>query len=184
MCSEPGFGASVSGSLTTTGVGSPSRPRPVPKLGPFEIDHNQQLRRPWNRAESRVFRAAGLTSDPWGWRMNNRRHNHAGRSDHSTAHLSRHLLGDDDSFVGADRGFPAHWGAQPGLFRTCTTARSRVATLDGGSTTKSRRTNHGAEERRNLQLPSIDGEAVEQAVSTGAAKILLAAASAWVRRVP
>ena len=70
------------------------------------------------------------------------------------------------------------------LFRTCTTARSRVATLDGGSTTKSRRTNHGAEERRNLQLPSIDGEAVEQAVSTGAAKILLAAASAWMRRVP
>ena len=57
-------------------------------------------------------------------------------------------------------------------------------TLDGGSTTKSRRTNHGAEERRNLQLPSIDGEAVEQAVSTGAAKILLAAASAWMRRVP
>ena len=53
---------------------------------------------------------------------------------HATAHLSRHLLGDDDSFVGADRGFPAHWGAQPGLFRTCTTARSRVATLDGGST--------------------------------------------------
>ena len=25
-------------------------------------------------------------------------------------------------------------GAQPGLFRTCTAARSRVATLDGGST--------------------------------------------------
>ena len=25
-------------------------------------------------------------------------------------------------------------GAQPGLFRTCTTARSRVVTLDGGST--------------------------------------------------
>ena len=40
----------------------------------------------------------------------------------------------DDSFVGADRGFPAQLGAQPGLFRTCTTARSRVATLDGGST--------------------------------------------------
>ena len=34
----------------------------------------------------------------------------------------------------ADRGFPAHWGAQPGFFRICTTARSRVATLDGGST--------------------------------------------------
>ena len=49
-------------------------------------------------------------------------------------YLSRHLLGNDDSFVVADRGFPAHWGAQPGLFRTCTTARSRVATLDGGST--------------------------------------------------
>ena len=62
---------------------------------------------------------------------------YAGRSDHATAHLSRHLLGDDDSFVVADRGFPAHWGAQPGLFRTCTTARSRVATLDGGSTQKS-----------------------------------------------
>ena len=27
MCSEPGFGASVSGSLTTTGAGSRSRPR-------------------------------------------------------------------------------------------------------------------------------------------------------------
>ena len=27
MCSEPGFGASVSGSLTTSGAGSPSRPR-------------------------------------------------------------------------------------------------------------------------------------------------------------
>ena len=27
MCSEPGFGASVSSSLTTTGAGSPSRPR-------------------------------------------------------------------------------------------------------------------------------------------------------------
>ena len=27
MCSEPGFGASVSGSLTTIGAGSPSRPR-------------------------------------------------------------------------------------------------------------------------------------------------------------
>ena len=27
MCSEPGFGASVSGSLTTTGAGSPSRLR-------------------------------------------------------------------------------------------------------------------------------------------------------------
>ena len=48
--------------------------------------------------------------------------------------LSRHLLDYDDSFVVADRGFLAHWGAQPGLFRTCTTARSRVATLDGGST--------------------------------------------------
>ena len=54
------------------------------------------------------------------------------RSDHATAYLSRHLLGDDDSFVVADRGFPAHWGPQPCLFRTCTTARSRVATLDGG----------------------------------------------------
>ena len=29
-----------------------------------------------------------------------------------------HPLGDDDSFVVAGRGFPAHWGAQPGLFRT------------------------------------------------------------------
>ena len=38
------------------------------------------------------------------------------------------FLGDDDSFVVADRGFPAQLGAQPGLFRTCTTARSRVAT--------------------------------------------------------
>ena len=27
MCSEPGFGASVSGSRTTTGAGSRSRPR-------------------------------------------------------------------------------------------------------------------------------------------------------------
>ena len=27
MCSEPGFGARVSGSLTTTDAGSPSRPR-------------------------------------------------------------------------------------------------------------------------------------------------------------
>ena len=62
------------------------------------------------------------------------RESYAGWSDDATAHLSRHLLGNDDSFVVADRGFPAHWGAQPGLFRTCTTARSRVATLDGGST--------------------------------------------------
>ena len=30
--------------------------------------------------------------------------------------------------------FGHNGGAQPGLFRTCTTARSRVATLDGGST--------------------------------------------------
>ena len=54
LCSEPGFGASVSGSLTTTGAGfavkaqalgrealaqiaSVATPRPVPKLGPLEI---------------------------------------------------------------------------------------------------------------------------------------------------
>ena len=47
------------------------RPRPVPKLGPFEIDHKSAgLDALGIRAESRVFRAAGLTSDPWGWRMN------------------------------------------------------------------------------------------------------------------
>ena len=61
----------------------------------------------------------------------------------SSAYLSRHLLGDDDSFVVADRGFPAHWGAQPSLFRTCTTARSRVATLDGGSTIEVARLREG-----------------------------------------
>ena len=44
----------------------------MPKLGPFEIDHKSgSLDALGIRAESRVFRAAGLTSDPWaaGWRV-------------------------------------------------------------------------------------------------------------------
>ena len=43
MCSEPGFGASVSGSRTTSGAGSPSRPRlwaarRWPRLRPCDED--------------------------------------------------------------------------------------------------------------------------------------------------
>ena len=39
-------------------------PRPVPKLGPFEIAHKiSSLDALGIRAKSRVFRAAGLTSD-------------------------------------------------------------------------------------------------------------------------
>ena len=41
-----------------------SEPRPVPKLGPFEIAHKiSSLDALGIRAKSRVFRAAGLTSD-------------------------------------------------------------------------------------------------------------------------
>ena len=48
--------------------GTPSRP--VPKLGPFENRPQiSSLDAVEIGAESRLFRAAGLTSDPWGWRM-------------------------------------------------------------------------------------------------------------------
>ena len=62
---------------------------------------------------------------------------HASETDHEAALVSRHLLGEDDSFVVARRDVPAYWGAQPSLFRQRATAGSRLATLDDGSTPRS-----------------------------------------------
>ncbi len=62
----------------------------------------------------------------------------AGWARRTAAHVSRHLFRDDDSFVGARRGVPAHGGAQSGFSRHLATAGSRLATLDGGSTVRLR----------------------------------------------